>query len=121
MRGVEVTLLVVAAALSLSSSRADAQGAVISGDVSGSKALDETNFNFDNSVRTVPCLLIPVAIQHDIHMQMMPVMAHDSAPEQLDAICQYQCAGTWRCIDRGRSQRRAAAGLRPQRRVPWRR
>ena len=53
MRGVEVTLLVVAAALCLSSSRADAQGAVISGDVSGSKALDETNFNFDNSVNTI--------------------------------------------------------------------
>jgi hypothetical protein len=53
MKGVEVTLLVVAAALCLSSSHADAQGAVISGDISGSKALDETNFNFDNSVHIV--------------------------------------------------------------------
>lgn len=79
MRTGELDLLVVAAALCLSSSRADAQGAVISGDVSGSKALDETNFNFDNSVRMSLHLFCVTAIQHDRPMLRRSWLIHDAA------------------------------------------
>lgn len=45
-----LSLCVFCMALCLSCSRASAQGAVINGVVSGSIALDQTNFNFDNGV-----------------------------------------------------------------------
>lgn len=53
MRASLLSVCIATAVLCFSCGQAAAQGVVISGDVSGSKALDETNFNFDSPVSRI--------------------------------------------------------------------